>query len=97
MHSQSITLRCPAKLNLFLNINERYNNGYHELQTLFQMIDVEDEITFKFNSSKTLNFRSNLPELSNSDNLIIKATMSLLLCMISYRDAHVFNDIYGYV
>ncbi|ASK77771.1 4-(cytidine 5'-diphospho)-2-C-methyl-D-erythritol kinase [Paraphotobacterium marinum] len=73
MYSKSVTLRCPAKLNLFLNINKRYDNGYHELQTLFQMIDVEDEITFKFNSSKTLNFKSNLPELSNSDNLIIKS------------------------
>ena len=29
----------PAKLNLFLYINNKRADGYHELQTLFQFLD----------------------------------------------------------
>ena len=34
----------PAKLNLFLHVNGRRTDGYHELQTLFQLIDLCDTI-----------------------------------------------------
>lgn len=37
----------PAKLNLFLYINGRTENGYHELQTLFQFLNYGDELTIK--------------------------------------------------
>ena len=36
----------PAKLNLFLHITGRREDGYHELQTVFQFIDLADELTF---------------------------------------------------
>ena len=36
----------PAKLNLFLHVTRRRADGYHELQTLFQLIDLADTITF---------------------------------------------------
>ena len=36
----------PAKLNLFLHVTGRRADGYHELQTLFQLIDLCDELTF---------------------------------------------------
>jgi 4-diphosphocytidyl-2-C-methyl-D-erythritol kinase len=35
----------PAKLNLFLHVTGRRADGYHELQTLFQLIDLADTIT----------------------------------------------------
>jgi 4-diphosphocytidyl-2-C-methyl-D-erythritol kinase len=35
----------PAKLNLFLHVTGRRADGYHELQTLFQLIDLTDTIT----------------------------------------------------
>ena len=34
----------PAKLNLFLHVTGRRADGYHELETLFQLIDLCDEI-----------------------------------------------------
>ncbi|MFA0423279.1 4-(cytidine 5'-diphospho)-2-C-methyl-D-erythritol kinase, partial [Vibrio sp. 10N.222.54.A1] len=40
----------PAKLNLFLYIIGRRDNGYHELQTLFQFVDFGDELTVTANS-----------------------------------------------
>jgi 4-diphosphocytidyl-2-C-methyl-D-erythritol kinase len=35
----------PAKLNLFLHVTARRADGYHELQTLFQLIDLCDTLT----------------------------------------------------
>jgi 4-diphosphocytidyl-2-C-methyl-D-erythritol kinase len=35
----------PAKLNLFLHVTGRRADGYHELQTLFQLIDLYDTLT----------------------------------------------------
>ena len=37
----------PAKLNLFLHILGRRPDGYHELQTCFQFVDLCDEITIE--------------------------------------------------
>lgn len=34
----------PAKINLFLHVTGRRRDGYHELQTLFQLLDWGDEI-----------------------------------------------------
>ncbi len=41
-----IRVPSPAKLNLFLHITGRRENGYHELQTIFQLIDLYDWMTF---------------------------------------------------
>jgi 4-diphosphocytidyl-2-C-methyl-D-erythritol kinase len=37
----------PAKLNLFLHVTGRRADGYHELQTLFQIVDLADELGFE--------------------------------------------------
>ena len=43
----SLTLSAPAKLNLFLHITGRRADGYHELQTLFQLLDYGDILSFR--------------------------------------------------
>ena len=42
-----IELNCPAKLNLFLHIVGRRPDGYHLLQSVFQLIDWCDTLTLK--------------------------------------------------
>jgi len=37
----------PAKLNLFLHVTGRRPDGYHELQTLFQLIDLNDTVAIR--------------------------------------------------
>ncbi len=37
----------PAKINLFLHINRRREDGYHELQTVFRFLDLHDDLTFR--------------------------------------------------
>ena len=41
----------PAKLNLFLHITGRRDDGYHSLQTVFQLLDFGDEIFFEERNS----------------------------------------------
>ena len=76
MHS-SITLTSPAKLNLFLHINGRRPDGYHDLQTLFQLLDFGDELNFSIRADKRLQLSPSIPGVADEDNLIIKAAKCL--------------------
>ena len=40
-------LPAPAKLNLFLHVLGRRPDGYHEIQTLYQLLDRGDELVFR--------------------------------------------------
>lgn len=42
--SEVVTLAAPAKLNLFLRVLAREDDGYHGLETLFCLIDLADEL-----------------------------------------------------
>lgn len=44
--SQDLPWPAPAKLNLMLRIVGRRDDGYHELQTVFQFLDICDELVF---------------------------------------------------
>ncbi|MBY0548079.1 MAG: 4-(cytidine 5'-diphospho)-2-C-methyl-D-erythritol kinase [Candidatus Obscuribacterales bacterium] len=53
---RSITVRCPAKINLTFDIIARRNDGYHDIETLFQSIDLEDQIQFQFEAAPSYSF-----------------------------------------
>lgn len=67
----------PAKLNLFLYINCRTENGYHELQTLFQFVDHGDELTIQANDSGEITISPEIEGIPLQDNLIWKAATAL--------------------
>lgn len=69
-----LRLPAPAKLNRFLHITGRRNDGYHLLQTVFQLIDQMDWLTFETNH--TLELICDLP-FPTQDNLIIRAAQLL--------------------
>lgn len=66
----------PAKLNLFLHITGRRTDGYHELQTIFQLIDLYDWLSFHETSSQEIQIHG-LSQVDVQDNLIYKAAMLL--------------------
>ena len=71
-----IRVPSPAKLNLFLHITGRRDDGYHELQTIFQLIDLNDWLEF----TQTDNLQISIDGLNSVDlehNLIYKATQIL--------------------
>lgn len=72
-----MTLPSPAKLNLFLHINGRLPNGYHELQSLFHFVDHGDELTFEVTQDATISLECNIAELEDDSNLIIKVAKAL--------------------
>ncbi len=47
MPSLPLVMRSPAKINLFLKITGKRPDGYHNIATLFQMIDLCDVMTFR--------------------------------------------------
>lgn len=67
----------PAKLNLFLHITGRNTQGYHLLQSLFQIIDKGDEIAFEVNASSNISLLTELSGVPPESNLIVKAARSL--------------------
>ena len=67
----------PAKLNLFLYINGRRSDGYHELQTLFQFVDLTDELLITPNLSDQISISPSIPGVSLTDNIIYKAATAL--------------------
>ncbi|WP_094752198.1 4-(cytidine 5'-diphospho)-2-C-methyl-D-erythritol kinase [Psychromonas sp. CD1] len=77
MKTTTIHWPSPAKLNLFLYINQQRDDGYHELQTLFQFIDHCDSLTIKPNLSGIVTLSTTLENLPQEDNLIYKAAILL--------------------
>ncbi|MCH7391602.1 4-(cytidine 5'-diphospho)-2-C-methyl-D-erythritol kinase [Acinetobacter dispersus] len=71
-----IRVPSPAKLNLFLHITGRRENGYHELQTIFQLIDLYDWMTFEQNPEQTIQIKG-LSEVKLEHNLIYRAAQLL--------------------
>jgi 4-diphosphocytidyl-2-C-methyl-D-erythritol kinase len=73
----AITLPAPAKLNLFLHITGRRPDGYHLLQTVFQILDFGDELTFSLNDDNRINLRSDLADVPTTQNLVMRAARLL--------------------
>lgn len=71
-----IRVPSPAKLNLFLHITGRRENGYHELQTIFQLIDLYDWMTFTPTLDEHIEI-DGLSEVQPEDNLIYRAAQIL--------------------
>lgn len=70
---QNISLPAPAKLNLFLHIISRRDDGYHNIQTLFQLLDWSDNLHFHVRSDDEISLTSNMNGVPDKDNLVIRA------------------------
>lgn len=71
-----IRVPAPAKLNLFLHITGRRDDGYHELQSIFQLIDLYDWLEFSQTASPEISI-DGLNSVDLEQNLIFKATQIL--------------------
>jgi 4-diphosphocytidyl-2-C-methyl-D-erythritol kinase len=73
----TIELPCPAKINLFLNITGRRADGYHELQTVFQLLDYGDSLRLTRRDDGQLHLHPELDGVASEDNLIMRAARQL--------------------
>jgi 4-diphosphocytidyl-2-C-methyl-D-erythritol kinase len=67
----------PAKLNLFLHVTGRRPDGYHDLQTLFQLIELEDSIAVSVREDGVIERTGGPPEVSPDADLAVRAARAL--------------------
>jgi len=71
MHQQ---LKCKsfAKINLCLHVLNKRNDGYHEIESIFDTINIYDKLSFKINNSNDIRFTSDSKKINPVDNLITR-------------------------
>ena len=84
MTKQFTQFLAPAKLNLFLHILGRREDGYHELQTVFQLLDFGDQMAFEVSNNGILSLHLSFSDGIGNDtpldnNLVTKAAVLLKL------------------
>ena len=67
----------PAKLNLFLHIVSRRDDGYHELQTAFQLLDWGDTIRIRVRENGEIRRLGENSGIEPADDLAIRAARLL--------------------
>jgi 4-diphosphocytidyl-2-C-methyl-D-erythritol kinase len=67
----------PAKLNLFLRVTARRADGYHELQTVFRLLDWGDEIRLRVRDDGEIRRLHGAPGVAEADDLVVRAARLL--------------------
>ena len=69
----SVSLKSPAKINLYLEILDKRSDGFHNLKSAFQLIDLYDEIQISIKDSKEVTILCEPAVIDSKDNIIFKA------------------------
>ncbi|MDE0285235.1 MAG: 4-(cytidine 5'-diphospho)-2-C-methyl-D-erythritol kinase, partial [Gammaproteobacteria bacterium] len=59
----------PAKINHFLHVTGRRDDGYHLLQTVFQFLDLVDELRITASADGRIRCRRNYQQVEEQDDL----------------------------
>jgi 4-diphosphocytidyl-2-C-methyl-D-erythritol kinase len=82
----------PAKLNLFLHIIGQRNDGYHQLETIFQFLDHSDTIEIRKTQDNNIELLTPIDGVLHEDNLIVKAARLLQSHLL--KNSTIFNNVY---
>ena len=83
---KTVKLNSYAKVNIGLKLLHKRIDGYHDISTVFQEVDLYDEITISRSSGSALAFSSNVDWLKNDQHN---------LCVIAYNRIKDLYDIGG--
>jgi len=76
---ETLHLESPAKINLRLEILKKREDGYHELRTVLQKINLHDLLHFSLKKEKGLSITTDHPNLPvGKRNLVYQAVQSIL-------------------
>ena len=79
----------PAKLNLMLHITGRRADGYHELQTVFQFLDICDELSFRILDGGDIVRRDGPSGVAPRDDLAVRAARALQSACATHLGAEI--------
>lgn len=65
---KSMKVRCPAKINLSLDVTKKRSDGYHELEMIMQSIDIFDELEISYISGEGIKISSNEPSVPTGES-----------------------------
>jgi 4-diphosphocytidyl-2-C-methyl-D-erythritol kinase len=76
---REFTVYAPAKLNLYLDVLDKRPDGYHNIETLFEKIDLKDEIIIREKKSIGIDIKIEPPEAcpSGRHNIVYQAIEAL--------------------
>lgn len=77
MHQELLHCPAPAKLNLFLHIVGRREDGYHLLQSVFQLIDRCDYLDFALTADGKISRSNHIESIPEDQDLVIRAARLL--------------------
>ncbi len=79
MGKNALKLKSYAKINLYLNIGEKFDDGYHNIESIMQTIDLCDEIDLKKIDFPEIFIECNNPEVPiGNDSIVYKAVQLLM-------------------
>ena len=70
-------VRSYAKINLTLDVLGKRSDGYHELATIMQMVDLYDTLCLTLINTNEVTIASTRTELNSSDNLAVRAAQAI--------------------
>jgi len=77
MNATSYFVQSYAKINLTLDVLGKRADGYHELATVMQTIDLYDTICLLATNEDRVSIACNRSELSTDDNLVVRAAQEI--------------------
>lgn len=74
---EKIFIKARAKINLTLNVVNKRKDGYHNLESIFQKINLYDELFIEKLQDNKFELITNAKEIQNEENIIYKAYIKL--------------------
>ena len=70
-----LKVKAYAKVNLTLEVVSKRDDGYHNIRSVMQTVDIFDEL--HISKSNTLSLNSNIKSLESQNNLVLRAAERL--------------------
>jgi len=75
---KGITLFSPAKLNLYLKVLPKRPDGYHDIRTIFERIDLKDELRFSISTKKEIKIFCDHPDVPTGPKNLVYRVAELI-------------------
>ncbi|MBQ4107885.1 MAG: hypothetical protein IJC80_00645, partial [Clostridia bacterium] len=90
MQNKTYTRTAYAKINLYLDVLGKMENGYHEIESVMQSVSLSDEITLTVGEGDGIEITSNSPCVPlNEKNLVHRAAVKFLSYLKEISDTQI--------